>query len=68
MGSGSRLLAQITGPAKDNGKGARGSTLNFFRVKVFLIKAGALGTLRFRKPNRAPATFRRTVRFSGHES
>ena len=30
MGSGSCHLAQITGPAKDNGKGARGATLKFF--------------------------------------
>ena len=29
MGSGSWLLAQITGPAKDNSKGARRATLNF---------------------------------------
>ncbi|GAB2680111.1 hypothetical protein GCM10009743_65310 [Kribbella swartbergensis] len=28
MGSGSWLLAQITGPAKDNGKGATGAGLN----------------------------------------
>jgi hypothetical protein len=36
------------------GKGARGTTLNFFRVKIFLVKAGALGTVRFRKADRPP--------------
>ena len=30
MGSGSCHLAQITGPAKDNSKGARGTTLKFY--------------------------------------
>ena len=34
MGSGSCHLAQITGPAKDNSKGASGATPNFFRAKT----------------------------------
>ena len=33
MGSGSFPLAQITGPAKDNGKGARGAGLNVSQFK-----------------------------------
>ena len=32
MGSGSWLLAQITGPAKDNGKGAQGATWNLSKA------------------------------------
>lgn len=53
-GIGFGLLAQITGPAKDNSKGARGPTRNFSKLqgqRSFLIKAGALGTVRFRKAN-----------------
>ena len=34
MGSGSCHLAQITGPAKDNSKGASRATPNFFRAKT----------------------------------
>ena len=56
------LLAQITGPAKDNGKGGSASTLNFFRVKVFLVKAGALGTVRFRKADRPPVPMHGTAK------
>lgn len=33
MGSGSFRLAQITGPAKDNGKGGRASTRNFSKLQ-----------------------------------
>ena len=36
MGSGSCHLAQITGPAKDNSKGASRATPNFFRAKTIL--------------------------------
>ena len=32
MGSGSCHLAQITGPAKDNSKGASRATPNFFKI------------------------------------
>ena len=46
MGSGTWLLAQITGPAKDNGKGASGATRNFAKLQIkqlFLSPANALG-------------------------
>ena len=45
MGSGSWLLAQITGPAKDNGKGASGATRNLFKAPsqtVFLVQPANL--------------------------
>jgi hypothetical protein len=45
MGSGSWLLAQITGPAKDNGKGASGATRNFLKAPsqtVFLVQPANL--------------------------
>jgi hypothetical protein len=45
MGSGSWLLAQITGPAKDNGKGASGATRNLFKAPsqtVFLVQPAHL--------------------------
>src|SRR5690349_20566815 len=67
MGSGSWLLAQITGPAKDNGKGARTPHPEMFPSgsKVCLV------TSRLRaKPDRAPPSVRRIVRTAdmNHES
>ena len=41
MGSGSWLLAQITGPAKDNGKGAGGATRSWLpssRIKRIFLR------------------------------
>ena len=63
MGSGSWLLAQITGPAKDKqAREASASTRNFAAPSqtVFLeTTRTAPGIARSRKPARAPATFRR---------
>jgi hypothetical protein len=66
MGSGSWLLAQITGPAKDKqAREAEASTRNVAapRSKSFLVfletTRTAPGIARSRKPARAPATFRR---------
>ncbi len=63
MGSGSWLLAQITGPAKDKqARGPKGPGLNFSQFKpkgLSLATRNAPGIIRSRKPERAPATFRR---------
>ena len=72
MGSGSWLLAQITGPAKDNGKGGFGLHPELFKsskVKVFLSPA-TLPDRKVRKPERAPAPLRRVFlcHDHGHES
>ena len=62
MGSGSFRLAQITGPAKDNGKGGSRLHPELFqapRSKSFSITRTAPGIARSRKPERAPAPMRR---------
>ena len=66
MGSGSCHLAQITGPAKDNSKGASRATLNFFRAKtlfqVFPGQPQRSGIADPAKPDRAPRLMARTAK------
>ena len=66
MGSGWFHLAQITEPAKDNSKGARGSTRNFLKAPrpKFHFSPATLPDRKVRKPERASALMRRVFLFN----